>query len=304
MQEIIYDQTAQDYRRAEGLNKSSIDKLLKCPAEWHELQMLPPVEPTPAMRFGTALHSYILGTPEDFQREVCVLSKPATTKEGKAMKREAEDAGKVCISVDDYERIFRMGLHMHNHPRICALLPPPPPQLLDNDERPRLAKRRVNSLPGDSEVSIYWEREVEGQPIQCKARIDRLCRLPDGSVIAMDVKTTSGGLDRDSIAKHIAQYGYHRQAAWYTSGLSALGLSVQAFIFVFTSTAAPFLCVPVQIDAEGEALGLEECRIAAEAYASGLQSDAWPTYSEDIYEISLPGWCFSRSQAKLPTMWD
>ena len=136
-------QSFADYRKAHGLNKSSIDKLLKCPAEYRELQLLPEVEPTPAMRFGTALHSYILGTTEDFQREVCVLAKPATTKEGKAMKKEAEAAGKVCITVDDYERIFRMGLHMHNHPRIAALLPSPPPQILDDDERPRLAKPRA-----------------------------------------------------------------------------------------------------------------------------------------------------------------
>ncbi len=292
MQEIIYGQSMADYRKAEGLNKSSIDKLLRCPAEYHELTLLPPVDPTPAMRFGTALHSFAL-TPERFGEDVCVLSKPATTKEGKAQKKEAEDRGQVCISVEDYERIFRMRGHMTAHPRIRPLLPHVECE----------AAKGKQSLPGDSEVSVYWEIDAGGRPVQCKARVDRLCRLPDGSVIAVDLKTTSGGLDRDGLAKHVATYGYHRQAAWYTSGLQSCGVNVQAFVFVFTSTVPPYLCVPVTLGARAEMLGMEECRLAAEAYAAGRDSDNWPSYSEDVYEIDIPEWAYYRSQAKLPTLW-
>ena len=286
---IEYAQSFADYRKAPGLNKSSIDKLLKCPAEYHELTLLPQPDPTPAMRFGTALHSFAL-TPERFMEDVCVLSRPATTKEGKAMKKEAEDAGKVCISTEDYERIFRMRGHMTRHPRICPLLP----------QADCEASNGISSLPGHSEVSVYWEMETEGAVIQCKARVDRLCSLPFGDVIAVDVKTTSGGLDTDSIAKHVATYGYHRQAAWYKAGLQACGLNVQAFVFLFTSTVPPYLCVPITLDARAEMLGQEECKIAAEAYAQGIATDTWPTYSADVYELDLPEWAYYRSPAKLP----
>ena len=286
---IEYAQSFADYRKAQGLNKSSIDKLLKCPAEYHELLELPQPEATPAMRFGTALHSFAL-TPENFLEDVCVLSRPATSKEGKAMKKEAEDAGKVCISTEDYERIFRMRGHMTRHPRIRPLLPH-----VDCE-----ASKGLASLPGHSEASVYWEMETGGSVIQCKARVDRLCTLPSGDVIAVDVKTTSGGLDNDAIAKHIATYGYHRQAAWYTAGLQACGFNVKAFVFIFTSTVPPYLCVPVTLDARAAMLGQEECKLAADAYAEGLQTEEWPTYSDTIEEICLPEWTYYRSRAKLP----
>lgn len=293
MNDIIYGQSAADYRRAEGLNKSSIDKLLKCPAEYHELTLLPDVEPTPAMRFGTALHSLVL-EPERFSEEVTVLTVSAASKAGKAMKKEAEESGQVCISTEDYEKAFRMRGHMIRHPRIRPLLPHVECEL----------SKGLASLPGKSEVSVYWEQEFGGEPLQCKARIDRLCTLPDGSVIAVDVKTTSGGLDKDGIAKHVATYGYHRQAAWYSQGLQANGMNVQAFVFIFTSTQPPYLCVPVTLDARAEMLGQEECKLAAEAYVKALATDTWPTYSDGVYELDIPEWAYHRSPAKLPTMWD
>ena len=293
MIDIIYGQSMADYRRAEGLNKSSIDKLLKCPAEYHELQLLPEVEPTPAMRFGTALHSFVL-TPTAFEDEVCVLTRPATTKEGKAQKKEAEEAGKVCISTEDYERIFRMRGNMLRHPRIRPLLPHVDCELT----------KGLKSMAGDSEVSVFWELEVAGQNIQCKARVDRICILPSGEVIGVDVKTTSGGLDSDSLAKTIASYGYHRQAAWYCSGMSRAGLAVSSFVFIFCATVPPYLCVPVMVDARAEMLGLGECKIAAEAYVKGLRDNVWPSYSDEIYELDIPEWAYHRSPATIPTMYD
>lgn len=293
MTDIVYGQPAEEYRRAEGLNKSSIDKILRCPAEYHELTLLPDVEPTPSMRFGTALHSLVL-EPERFSEEVTILSAPATTKAGKAMKKEAEEAGRICISTEDYEKAFRMRGHMIRHPRIRPLLPHVECEI----------SKGLQSLPGHSEVSVYWEMETPEGLIECKARIDRLCTLPSGGVIAADVKTTSGGLDKDSIAKHVATYGYHRQCAWYSEGLHANGLVVNAFVFIFTSTTPPYLCVPVTLDARAEMLGQEECKIAAEAYAQAITTDTWPTYSDDVYELDLPEWAYYRSQAKLPTMWD
>lgn len=289
MHDIIYGQSFADYRKADGLNKSSIDKLLRCPAEYHELTLLPQPEPTPSMRFGTALHSYVL-TPEQFLEDVCILSAPATTKAGKAQKQEAEAKGQTVISTDDYERLFRMAGHMRRHPRIRPLLPHVECEVT----------KGCTSLPGDSEVSLFWEEEFAGRSIQCKARVDRIAILPSGEVIGLDVKTTSGGLDPDSLAKTIATYHYHRQAAWYVHGMNKLGLAVSAFVFVFTSTQPPYLCVPVMVESRAEMLGLEECRLATDAYAEGLQTEEWPTYSDTIEEICLPEWAYYRSRAKLP----
>lgn len=289
MNDIIYDQSFADYRKAKGLNKSSIDNLLKCPAEYHELSIMDEKE-TSSMKRGSALHSFVLGSAESFQSEVFVQTKPATTKDGKDEKKAAEKAGKLVISTAEYEKIYRMAMHMHRHPRIRPLLP--------YHDSP--AHRDQPVLPGDSEVSLYWEEEFAGRSIQCKARVDRICVLPSGEVIGLDVKTTSGGLDPDSLAKTIATYHYHRQAAWYVHGMNKLGLAVSAFVFVFTSTQPPYLCVPVMVESRAEMLGMEECRLAADAYAEGLQTEEWPTYSDTIEEIDLPEWAYYRSRAKLP----
>jgi len=294
MNDIRYDEGFEAYRAADGLNKSSIDRILRCPAEYHEMLELPQPDPTPAMRFGTALHSFVL-TPERFLEDVCILSAPATTKAGKAQKQEAEAKGQTCISTEEYEKLFRMAGHMRRHPRIRPLLPHVECELT----------KGLKSLHGDSEVSLYWEEEFAGQSIQCKARVDRICVVAGGGdVIGVDVKTTSGGLDPDSIAKTMATYHYHRQAAWYVHGMSQLGLAVSAFVFIFTSTQAPYLCVPVMVDSRAEMLGLAECKLAAEAYATGLQTEEWPSYSDSIEEIDLPEWAYYRSKAKLPTMYD
>lgn len=290
---IEYGQSFEAYRKAHGLNKSSIDKILKCPAEYHELTMLPEPEQTPAMRFGTALHSLVL-EPDSFTETVHVLTRPATTKEGKAQKKEAEDKGQICISQEDYERMFRMRGHMLRHPRIRHLLPHVECAVTNG----------IQSLPGHSEVSVYWEMETPEGLVECKARVDRLCTLPSGDVIAVDLKTTSGGLDKDSIAKHVATYGYHRQCAWYSEGLQRCGLHVASFIFIFTSTTPPYLCVPVTLDYRAEMLGLEECKLAAEAYAQGVATDEWPGYSDEIYELDMPEWAYRRSPVQLPTMYD
>lgn len=284
MLDMKYDQPFGEYRSAEGLNKSGIDRLLLCPAEFRAMLDQEPAEPTPAMKFGTMFHTRAL-QPALYARTYHVMEHDPRTKDGKAEKAEAEARGETVISLADFDKASRMLQNMHAHPKVEALL---------------------GRLRGDAEVSVYWEQDVDGESIQCKGRIDRLAILPSGEVVAVDLKTTSGNLTPDAISRHVAQFAYHRQSAWYVHGLAAQGLAVNAFVFVFVQTTAPYLCTAVTLDAEAEALGMRECEMAARIYKQCRDSGEWPSYSADIEEVGLPLWYdrISPAASAMPTRFD
>ena len=278
-----YDQSFADYRAAEGLNKSGIDKLLLCPAEYKAM-LDQPAEPTPAMKFGTYFHSRVL-TPELCNSQHHIQLADPRTKEGKAEKAAAENDGLTVVSQADFDKAGAMLNSLHSHPKIDALL---------------------SRLPGDPEVSVYWDMDVDGDAIQCKGRVDRLAILPSGEVVAVDLKTTSGHLTPDAISRAVATYGYHRQSWWYVHGLAAQGLAVNAFVFVFCQTCAPYLCTAVTLDAEAEALGRRECEMAARIYRDCKAKNEWPSYSQDVEEVGLPLWYdrISPAAGAMPTRFD
>ena len=280
----IYDQPFDEYRHAEGLNKSGIDKLLLCPAEYRAMQEEPAQDPTPAMKFGSMFHMRAL-QPALYASTYHVMEHDPRTKDGKAEKAEAEARGETVISVQDFDKASKMLQNMHNHPKIDALL---------------------SRLPGDPEVSVYWDQDVDGESIQAKGRVDRLTVLPSGEVVACDIKTTSGPLTPEHISKTVASYGYHRQSWWYVHGLAEQGLAVNAFVFIFCQTCAPYLCTAVTLDAEAEALGKRECEMAARIYRDCKRDNVWPSYSQDVEEISLPLWYdrISPAASAMPTRFD
>ena len=280
----MFDQPFDAYKQAEGLNKSGIDKLLLCPAEYRAMLDQPEQDPTPAMRFGTMFHCRCL-QPALYANSYHVMENDSRTKAGKDEKAAAEERGETVISLADFDKASRMLQNLHQHPRIDALL---------------------SRLDGDAEVSMFWDYDLDGEPLQAKGRIDRLVRLPSGDVIAIDLKTTSGTLTPEAVSRHIATYGYHRQGAWYVNGLSAQSLALQAFVFIFVQTVSPYLCVAVTLDAESEMLGKRECEMAARIYRNCKRDNSWPGYGADIYEVGLPMWYdhISPAASAMPSRFD
>lgn len=283
MLNLIYDQPFSEYRATEGLNKSGIDKLLLCPAEYKAM-LDNPQEPTPAMRFGSYFHSCAL-TPAICNAQYHVQDVDPRTKAGREEKAQAEADGFTVVSASDFDRAGEMLKSLHNHPKVDALL---------------------SRLNGDPEVSVYWDMDVDGDTIQCKGRVDRLAILPSGEVVAVDLKTTNGALTPDAISRHVATYGYHRQSAWYVHGLAEQGLAVSAFVFIFCQTQSPYLCTAVTLDAEAEALGKRECEMAARIYRNCKRDNVWPSYSQDVEEVGLPLWYdrVSPVASAMPTRFD
>lgn len=268
MGEIIYDQPASEYFAEKALNNTSIGYLLECPALYKAHQTM---EETPSKAFllGSLVHAMVLEPDKVAERYAPVYSS-GTTKTGKEERKALAEKGITAFSADEWLQAQYMAGHLLN---AC----------------PTTAK--LLALPGKSEVSLYWDEDVEEKALPCKARVDRLAQLPDGSWVAIDLKTTADTVKPSELARKAYNFGYHRQAAWYTRGLKACGIEAP-FIFFFVSKQAPYLVTPLSFTADALALGDDQCMRACRTLIHCQEDDEWPTYTSGIYEVDLPEWAY------------
>ena len=276
MQEFNYDQMAHIYRAMPGLNKSSIEQILRCPLEY-KLGLETPTEATPAMAFGTLVHSMIL-EPETVDKLYHVMNQPATTKAGKAEKAKALEEGKTIVSATDFAKAQAMQERVKAHPAASWLL----------------------ALPGKSEVSMFWELQTEdGRNRQCKGRADRIAQVGNGEVI-IDLKTTSGPVSPAELERTVARFGYHRQAAWYCDGYERIaGKPCLGFYFIFISTSAPYLVTAGKMGDEAQAIGWGDCLKAEKILHECEKSGKWPGYADQLVEFDVPAWIYKQAAEEM-----
>ena len=276
MTEFNYDQSAHIYRSMPGLNKSSIEKLLDCPLAY-KLSLEQKDEPTPAMAFGTLVHSLLL-EPDTVPALYHVMKHDLRTQAGKKEKAQALEEGKTIVSAADFARAKTMQTMVYTHPAASWLL----------------------GLPGKSEVSMFWEMPTEdGRVRQCKARADRIAQVGAGEII-IDLKTHSGAVSPSELERTVAKFGYHRQAAWYADGYERIaGKPPLGFYFIFISTTAPYLVTAGKMGDEAQAIGWGDClkaeRILHQAEASG----EWASYSDQLIEIDIPAWAYKKAAEEM-----
>lgn len=276
MQEFNFDQMAHIYRAMPGLNKSSIEKLLDCPLAY-KLSMEQKDEPTPAMAFGTLVHSMIL-EPETVPSLYHVMQASATTKAGKTEKAQALAEGKTIVSASDYERAKAMQERVKAHPAASWLL----------------------GLPGHSEVSMFWEMPTEdGRTRQCKARADRIAQVGGGEIL-IDLKTHSGAVSPSEIERTVAKFGYHRQAAWYCDGYERIAEKpCHGFYFIFISTTSPYMVTAGKMSDEACAIGWGDCLKAERILHECEESGKWPGYADSLIEIDIPAWAYKKAAEEM-----
>lgn len=236
-----------------------------CPARyWHDRCFPPP--PKDAFEFGTAAHKLVLGTGP----QLVIVDAPDWRSKA---AREARDAarfdGHVPLLPAEFAEVEAMAAAIRKHPIASALLDP---------------------ARGKAEQSMFWRDEHTG--IWRRARFDFLPYPHEvRRLVIADYKTTPAA-DADSIAKTVASYGYHIQAAQYTDGARALGLDPDpAFLFVFQEKTPPYLIHVAGLDDGDLGRGRDLCRLACEIWRDCTQAGYWPGYSdEDITYVTLPRW--------------
>lgn len=257
---VYSDMTAPNYHAIDALSASGAKHLLRSAAHYLA-QKEQPMQPTAAMRLGTAVHTMIL-EPEKADIEIARAPKlDKRTKVGKETFElfERENAGKLILDADAYDKAAAIADAVYKHPQARELL-----------------------KDGQSEVSMLWEAH-DGLP--CKARFDYY--RGDGIV---DIKTTQDA-SPDGFARNIASLKYHMQAAHYLQGYRELtGWDADHFTFVAVENEPPYAIGIYRLDEPSLMSGRMLMEKAAMAFRQAKQPAGWHGYSPDIQTISVPSW--------------
>ena len=268
-----------DYFARPELSKSMTDKLNKSPAHFHAYINGEDTPATDAMKFGSAYHHWVLENdtfwdhyadkPEGLKKPTDAqlnAKKPAekTIKQIEEWKKfTASIQGKTVIKAADLEKIRNMRQVLEQHPMAAKLL-------------------FQNTL--HTEIAMFW-KDLDTN-IPCKAKADLIRK---GHVM-VDLKTTEDASPA-GFSKSCAKYRYHVQAVSYSGGYRQItGEYVKAFVFVAQEKTPPYAVATYTLSAESLLEGEIQYNKNLATYTECMLKEKWPAYSDDIEELTLPGW--------------
>lgn len=255
--------TEKEYNAAQGIRRSALWKLTKSPAHF-KWELEHPPEPTTALIFGSAAHCAVL-TPELFKEQYAVIDCDLRTKEGKAAKQAALEAGKILLSKDDFERINGIVQSVQGNPYVMRL------------------------LNGTHEQAYFWNDDITGEP--CKCRTDAETDI-GGQHYIVDLKTCNDA-STEQFMRDALKYGYHVQAAMYTEGKRLATGTESAFVFVCVEKDEPYAINILQCDEAFMLKGMDDYRYLCGLYHECVKRNEWPGYNGsdgDINTLELPAW--------------
>lgn len=246
-------------------SKSGLDRIDRSPMHYREWALSGEPEPTPAMRFGSMFHRFILEPDKAAKMVQMPDFGDCRYKDAKATKKAFEeslpdDAEKV--SAADWITLRGMQLAIDSHP---------------------IARRLI--VGGQAEVSAFSKDPETG--IDCKCRMDYW--IPDSLRVIVDLKTTADASPGE-FAKSVANYRYHVQAAFYLDLMRSIGADPQNFVFVAVEKEPPYAVGVYTLDDAVIERGRTLYRRNMDTLAQCLLLDEWPAYGEDIKTLTLPPW--------------
>jgi len=258
---------AEEYHAHPAVGHSGLLRIMRSPAHFFEYLFNPPA-PTPAMEFGTAVHTAVL-EPKNFERDYTVAPKfDRRTKEGKAQAEAwaAENAGKTALSADQMAAIQKMVANVQAHTGAARLL-----------------------AHGLAEMSGFWIDQDAG--IECKCRPDFLSMDGETVVGIVDVKTCVDA-SADGFARAVANFGYDVQAAFYQDGVKALTGKELPFYFIAVEKDPPYAVAAYKASDEMIEVGRAKYRAALQLLKWCRENESWPGYQPggEIETINLPRW--------------
>ena len=171
----------------------------------------PPRIATPAMKFGSMCHKFVL-EPKLFPVSYQLLD-DKRTKAGKAQALALQEKGIETFTTSDMDIMKGM------YKSLC----------LNEFTNKTIIWDTLKDTKGLAEQSYWWKHRETG--LQCKCRCDYVI---DDMVI--DLKTTGeGGASPEAFTRTIASFKYFLQAAHYLQGTGA-----KRFIFVAVEKVFPY----------------------------------------------------------------
>lgn len=262
----IVECTNDEYHAGPGVSKSHLDCInASSPKHYWQKYLNPdrePVEKTPALVMGSALHKIIL-EPDLF--EGAFVPNPGIERRSNAGKAEwaafvAENAGKAILSDEDYQKCLAIRDAVHLHPVIGPLM-----------------------QGGVSEQSVYAIDSETGELVKCQ--IDKLL-----SNLIVDVKST---LDASpaGFGKSAANYRYPHQTAWYQDVMDeAFGEHPDYWAFLAIEKEPPFAMGLYYPDPDQVRMAREANRRDFLRIVEHKRSGHWPDYATEALPLAMPGW--------------
>lgn len=261
------------YRAWDALGSTDLWTLAHaCPAafKWRREHPEPQTE---AMAFGSLVHTYVL-EPHLFHRRYMIippevrLNQDGTihrgTKEGKELAAKlAEEAGdRILVSQQQTYHASQMS---------CAIRAfAPAAELLDQIEQVELSGV-FSPLP----------------EVRAKLRVDALA-----SHDIIDLKTSANAAPWAFTAS-AARYGYHVQAAWYTTGLHALTNVSRNYRMIVVESEPPHAVGLYSFDRDTLLVGMRIAIRAAGLYQQCRETGNWGSYGEAV--LRMPKWALNGS---------
>lgn len=276
---VEYGMPFERYSDERGVANSSITKVLQSPYHYWAANInpdRPPHKPSPAMLAGTLAHTMILERDKFAERYVV---RPdglkLNTKDGKAWA-ESVPAGVTIIDSDDYGNAEQ---------QMRAVF----------DQQPDIAAM-IYAAGSQVEVSAFWTDHETG--LACKCRPD-VVAVTGGKAVLIDIKTARSVTPRD-FSRSICDFGYHRQAAWYSRGFEAAsGIEVAQFVFLVVTSAYPFVAAAYVLDDDSLQQGSDECDAALQLLVECRRDNEWPTHMSGVQTIGLPPYARASSEVEV-----
>lgn len=251
--------TDQEYRQAEGVNKSTLWNLERSAAHY-EYFLKNPREDTTAFSFGRAVHAAIL-TPAAFKRDFAILPDgiDKRTKAGKEAYQNFIEAaaGKEILTAQDAETVRAIVKAFKKNPDA------------------------VNLLKGTKrEQPLFW---TDDNGVLCKCKIDA---YKPG--IMIDLKTAQDA-GTESFTREALRYGYDVQAAHYIDGYQHKKSSVRPeWYFIVIEKAEPFAVNILRADIGFIDYGIERRQKLIDKLKECRETGRFPGYG--MNELFLPRW--------------
>lgn len=272
------------YHQSRAMSSTALSEFARSPAHFRAY-LTGPKKQSAAFAFGDGTHSFLLEPGPAADRYMFATRCSAKVK----------STGKPCENQGNryWDGDWWCGTKGH-----CPGEPEQPPKpVINEDDMPMIQQcvDNVWSHPGasailkqlgDNEVSVV--AEVDG--VLCRCRFDA---LRAGIATAADIKTTRDS-SPDYFKKSIFNFGYYLQAGLYMLVGEAAGLELEHFAFIAIEKTPPFPVMAYVLTSEVLELGKEQVRGLLAKYRQCVAEDHWPAYGDEIVDIGLPTWAWSR----------
>lgn len=253
-----------DYFARPEMSNSDLSKVFISPLAYKHYKANPSLYyKTESMALGSLVHCMYLEPELVTKQFVEQIAVDKRTKVGKEKHNDflKENAGKTVVPPEQWEKANTM---------VCTV-----------QERLGLIEKLAGD--GHAELALFFEY----QGVRCKGKMDYLSNL----YTIWDLKTTKSLIQFE---KSIANFGYHRQGAFYGKGLSSLTGKFKGFYFIVVESEPPFDCAVFTLDLPALKRGVSEVDLALEDYKKAVATNVWPGQHQDSgyrpVPISLPRW--------------